>query len=87
MLAQEETVNCYFRRKGRGNEATSKHGRVRGRCRAWLLRRLKTATDSGFKEATACTYEKDECKVDLSGEERAFWLGTEAGMLGGGWAC
>ena len=26
---------------------------------------------------------KDECQLALSDEERDFWMGTEAGMLGG----
>ena len=28
-------------------------------------------------------HKKDECKVALDGEERDFWMCTEAGMLGG----
>ena len=34
-------------------------------------------------EAMTGNHEKDECRVALDGEERDFWMGTEAGMLGG----
>ena len=35
-----------------------------------------------IEEAISSEAKKDECKVALSGEERDFWMGTEAGMLG-----
>ena len=35
-----------------------------------------------IEEAMSSEAKKDECKVALDGEERDFWLGTEAGMLG-----
>ena len=36
-----------------------------------------------IEEAMSSEAKKDECKVALSGGERDFWMGTEAGMLGG----
>ena len=35
-----------------------------------------------LEEAVSSDAKKDECQVALSGEERDFWMGTEAGMLG-----
>ena len=35
-----------------------------------------------LEEAILSDAKKDECQVALSGEERDFWMGTEAGMLG-----
>ena len=43
---------------------------IDGRCRRHL------------DEAILSDAKKDECQVALSGEERDFWMGTEAGMLG-----
>ena len=36
-----------------------------------------------LEEAILSDAKKDECQVALSGEEHDFWMGTEAGMLGG----
>ena len=35
-----------------------------------------------IEDAMSSEAKKDECKVALDGEERDFWIGTEAGMLG-----
>ena len=35
-----------------------------------------------IEEDISSEAKKKECKVALSGEEREFWMGTEAGMLG-----
>ena len=33
--------------------------------------------------AWECGEEKDECEVRLSGLERAYWIGSEVGRIGG----
>ena len=65
-----------------------KRGDVKIKASPWPMSFWVPATASDdrcrrlFEEAISSEAEKDECKVALSGEERGFWMGTEAGMLG-----
>jgi len=39
--------------------------------------------NAALKKAAGLSGRKDECKVQLKGRERDYWMGTEIGMLGG----
>ena len=52
---------------------------------AWVHKECTTLDQTSIvnlHQAWDCTEEKDECEVRLTGPERDYWLGSEAGRVG-----
>ena len=53
--------------------------------KCWVHKDMNEMQDKvkqGVQEARDDVTEKDTCTINLTGPEKDFWLGSEAGMLG-----
>ena len=56
--------------------------------KCWVHKDMHKARDKvtqGVRDAWHDETEKDTCTVNLTGPEKDFWMGSEAGMLGCHW--